>query len=68
MQQVAVTSDNDEIVYQEVGDSENLDTLVIASEYHQESSLSAYVQEAINQLKNAGHSLSNEKSQKTKVP
>lgn len=52
MQQVSNASDHGETVYQEIGDNKNLDTLVIASESHQESSLSAYVQEAINQLKN----------------
>lgn len=67
MQQVSNASDHGETVYQEIGDNKNLDTLVIASESHQESSLSAYVQEAINQLKNTWLSLSNEKSQKLKI-
>lgn len=67
MQQISNSSEGSESIYQEIGDAEDLDTLIIASEYLQETSLSAYVQKAINQLKNTGYLLSNEKSQKIKI-
>lgn len=66
MQEISSAS-KDEQIYQEIWESENLDSLVIASEEHQESSLSAYVQKAINQLKKTGQSLGNEKSQKIRI-
>ena len=44
-----------------------LDTLVFASEINQESNLASYVQNAVNQLKVDGYSLSREKTKKTVI-
>ncbi len=58
----------DDLVYQEIWENvSGLDTLVFASEINQESNLASYVQNAVNQLKVDGYSLSREKTKKTVI-
>lgn len=55
-------------IYQEVSDKdESLDTLVIAWDHTEESSLAGYVQNAINQLKIQWYKLSGERTNKINI-
>lgn len=58
----------EDLIYQEIWeDTSELDTLVLAREINQESNLASYVQNAVNQLKLEGYSLSGEKTKKTEI-
>lgn len=67
LQQLPPTEWGD-LVYQQQGEeTSGLDTLVLASEINQETSLAAYVQNAINQLKTQWYILGGEKTKKTEI-
>lgn len=55
------------LLYQEIGENTDLDTLILTSEYNQEKRISTYVQKAINQLKTDWYDISSEKSTRTEL-
>ncbi len=64
MQEVRV--DEETVLYQEQGDG-IYDTLILYKAFNPETSLSAYVQKSINQLKIQGTKLTKEQTKKTEL-